>query len=348
MPNCRECSESTRARCIDECTTSSSVKMIMHRAFDAGTDTQDLWGLLQADCLIEQMERKSRTPRPSALRRRLKGEPRPAETIEAADEATRITPPPSPPELVAAHEPVRKPTPRQPQKSKKALATERYCLALKGDQHRIALPEQGELVLGRFDPVITVSPDVDLSHDDRKTQVISRRHARVTGRNGRHEIEDLGSTNGTQVNGKKLGIGQKVRLKSGDRVTLGYCEFTYTSLPEMEPRTVPPKAYFQVMFTGHRLFLPAWGKGIIGRSDNTLGFVPDIDLREEKEAAHVVARRHVRIIIRQGRHYVEDLGSTSGTRLNGVELKLGELGLLNPGDHLWLGGCVLAYDIEPD
>lgn len=321
----------------------------MRRAFDAGTDTEDLWGLLQEDCLIERLERKSRMPRPSALRRRLQGEP---SSAEAGGEVTGITPlPPSPTAPVATRKPTSRPLARKPQREKeekKAPTTERYCLALKGNQHRIALPEQGELVLGRFDPAITASPDVDLSHDDRKTQVISRRHARITGRNGWHEIEDLGSTNGTQVNGKRLGIGQKVRLKLGDQVTLGYCEFTYTSLPAMEPRAVPPKAYFRIMFTGHRFFLPAWGKGIIGRSDNTVGFVPDIDLREEKEAAQVVARRHVRIIIRRGRHYVEDLGSTSGTKLNGVELRLGELGLLNPGDHLWLGGCVLAYDIEPD
>jgi len=88
------------------------------------------------------------------------------------------------------------------------------------------------------------------------------------------------------------------------------------------------------------------GEGIIGRSDHAVGCVPDIDLSREAYAAQVVARRHAKIIVRDGGHYVEDLGSASGTRLNGVRIKIGECGLLNPGDHLWLGGCVLAYDVE--
>ena len=70
-------------------------------------------------------------------------------------------------------------------------------------------------------------------------------------------------------------------------------------------------------------------------------------LKDEGDAALVVARRHVKISARSGRHYVEDMGSANGTKLNGVRLGVGERGLLEPGDHLWLGGCVLAYDIEP-
>jgi len=321
---------------------------MMHRAFESGTDTKDLWGLLQANCLLEQMELKSRTPRPSALGQRLKGKSHP---VEATQESKKNVPPISPAAPVAAREPIRKPSSVQPKRSQereKAPSPSSYCLALQGDQYRIALPDNGTLVLGRFDPAINVTPDVDLSYADRENMVISRRHARITGRNGRHEIEDVGSTNGTRVNGKKLGIGQKVRLKPGNRVALGYCKFIYAPLPTMQvPSPIsPPQAYFRVAFTGHRFLLPAWGKGIIGRSDNNIGFIPDIDLSEEGDAARAVARRHARLIIRKGHHYVEDLGSTSGTKLNGVRLRLGELSMLNPGDHLWLGGCVLNYDIE--
>lgn len=346
MPNCRECPKKIRARCIEESTTSSSVKLMMHRAFELGTDTEDLWGLLRADCLLERMERRAITSRPSALQQRLKkkGEP------QAAQESEKTVPHSLPTEPVTTQEPIRKPLAARPLKSQKKHSTpSRYCLTLRGDQYRVALPEDGTLVLGRFDPAINVTPDVDLSYNDRDERVISRRHARITGRNGRHEIEDLGSTNGTRVNGKKLGIGQKIRLKSGDRVTIGYCKFTYAPLPEMPDslHATSPQAYFRVASTGHRLILPAWGKGIIGRSDDSLSFVPDIDLSQEGDAARAVARRHARLVIRKGRHYVEDLGSSSGTKLNGERLRLGELSMLNPGDHLWLGGCVLSYDVEP-
>jgi hypothetical protein len=40
------------------------------------------------------------------------------------------------------------------------------------------------------------------------------------------------------------------------------------------------------------------------------------------------------------------LGSGFGTRLNGETLFIGHAAPLTPGDHIWLGGCVLAYDIE--
>ncbi|MBE9507777.1 MAG: FHA domain-containing protein [Chloroflexi bacterium] len=76
------------------------------------------------------------------------------------------------------------------------------------------------------------------------------------------------------------------------------------------------------------------------------GIIPDIDLSQEGVVAQVVARRHAKITARGGRHYVEDLGSANGLKLNGARIRIGEVGLLEPGDHLWLGGCVLAYDIE--
>ncbi|MFQ6100470.1 MAG: FHA domain-containing protein [Anaerolineae bacterium] len=343
MSNCRECK--LRERCIEECSTSPSIKLMMHRAFETGRDTQQMWGWLQENCLL--LPQKREVSRPSALKRRLKRE---AEHVEAIEEVKEVAPSPTKAIPVAAREPTRKPPAKLREiEEREEAAPSRYCLVLQGGQHRIALPANGEIVLGRFDPAIKVTPDVDLSHDDWENLAISRRHARVSGRNGQHEIEDLGSTNGTMVNGKKLLIGQKVQLRPNDRVTLGYCEFVYRPIPEIQtsPHAAPPSAYLRVAFTGHRFPLPSWGEGIVGRSDHAIGFIPDIDLSAEGgEVAEVVARRHVKIVARNGRHYVEDLGSTNGTKLNGVHIRIGELGLLSPGDHLWLGGCVLSYDIE--
>jgi hypothetical protein len=48
---------------------------------------------------------------------------------------------------------------------------------------------------------------------------ISRKHARLTFQGGKYVIEDLGSTNGTFVNGQRLA--SAVVLKSGDVVSLG-------------------------------------------------------------------------------------------------------------------------------
>jgi pSer/pThr/pTyr-binding forkhead associated (FHA) protein len=313
--------------------------MMMHRAFSAGTDTQEMWGLLQMNCLAladQKHAAKPTSPTPQADEPRPVEAPkrpqRPISTSVVSSGMGRVQTGPVRPKL--AEEIVEK-------------APARYCLALQGGYHRIALVESGQILLGRFDPATIANPDVDLSYDDRKNRVISRRHARIIGHEGFHLIEDMGSTNGTVVNGEKLRIGQKVILQQGDRVTLGDHEFSYEPVPEVRrPSSEFAKAYLWGTFTGRRFPLPSWGEVLVGRSDPVVGFTPDIDLGGEEVVAQVVARRHVKISARNSRHYVEDLGSANGTKLNGTPIGIGERGLLEPGDHLWLGGCVLAYDVE--
>ncbi len=326
---------------------------MMLRAFEVGRDTQEMWDRLHMNCLLEirdQQAEQPQAPRASLLGRRLRQEP---EAAEFPLEAEKVSSPPLPTTRMPKDMSVRVPTPRietseRIERAKEKTAPLRYCLALQKSRHRIGLPVNGEIVLGRFDAVANVAPDVDLSYDDRENFAISRRHARVIGRDGRHEIEDMGSTNGTRVNGMKLMVGQKTRLRMGDRVSLGYCEFVYQSLPDLKisPRDAPPEAYLWSTFTGQRFPLPTWGEMVVGRGDESIGLLPDIDLSRTEDAAQVVARRHAKIVARGSRHYLEDLGSASGTQINGVRIRLNEQRLLNPGDHIWLGGCVLAYDIE--
>ncbi len=57
---------------------------------------------------------------------------------------------------------------------------------------------------------------------------VSRRHALITGRGGKHFATDLGSANGTLLNGKPLVREQE--LHSGDRLTIGSVEFVFTPL----------------------------------------------------------------------------------------------------------------------
>jgi pSer/pThr/pTyr-binding forkhead associated (FHA) protein len=55
---------------------------------------------------------------------------------------------------------------------------------------------------------------------------LSRRHAEVTTQNGTISIRDLGSTNGTFVNGVR-NDGTPVVLNVGDQVQLGAVKFRY-------------------------------------------------------------------------------------------------------------------------
>ena len=70
------------------------------------------------------------------------------------------------------------------------------------------LPAAGAVVVGRGKPA-------DLMLDDPS---LSRQHARFTHEGGKVWVEDLGSTNGTRINGKRVSRG---RVKAGDAVWLG-------------------------------------------------------------------------------------------------------------------------------
>ena len=65
-----------------------------------------------------------------------------------------------------------------------------------------------EIVVGR-------SSDLDMVLVE---DLVSRKHARISYENDQIVIEDLGSTNGTFVNGEKI---KRARLKEGDRVLIG-------------------------------------------------------------------------------------------------------------------------------
>ena len=73
----------------------------------------------------------------------------------------------------------------------------------------------------RFDkPVIVVGrhATVDLRFSPEKDLDVSGRHAEIREADGRRTITDLGSTNGSRVNGVTV---QEVVLGPGDRIQLG-------------------------------------------------------------------------------------------------------------------------------
>jgi len=77
-----------------------------------------------------------------------------------------------------------------------------------------------EALLGRFDSVTGQSPEVDLTKED-QSRNISRRHARLVIKDGRFFIaEEIGTMNGTFLNGKKLGNGVLTPIADGDELTL--------------------------------------------------------------------------------------------------------------------------------
>jgi pSer/pThr/pTyr-binding forkhead associated (FHA) protein len=82
----------------------------------------------------------------------------------------------------------------------------------------IVLPvDKPDMLVGRHDETRAIHPEVSL-HDPGA----SRRHARfVLEPDGGIALQDLASTNGTQVNGQDVTPGARRRLREGDSVTLG-------------------------------------------------------------------------------------------------------------------------------
>jgi len=94
---------------------------------------------------------------------------------------------------------------------------------------RLVAPDDGvayalnepETLIGRYDPVTELKPDVDLTDLDLKRSV-SRRHARIVKNgSGFSVVEEVGALNGTFVNGTKLETGKAHPLRDGDELALG-------------------------------------------------------------------------------------------------------------------------------
>jgi pSer/pThr/pTyr-binding forkhead associated (FHA) protein len=75
--------------------------------------------------------------------------------------------------------------------------------------------------LGRLDPASDVFPEIDLTNDNGLEKGVSRRHARILKREGTVVVEDLGSINGTFINGKRLAPYLPEVLSHGDQLQLG-------------------------------------------------------------------------------------------------------------------------------
>lgn len=226
------------------------------------------------------------------------------------------------------------------------LARGPRMLVIESTGHRILLEEDRELTLGRFDPLTQVTPDVDLTFEDRLDRGVSRRHCQVSGWRGSYEIVDLGSSNGTWINGVRLQVQETHTLEIGDEVRLGNCRAFFDRAPAVWESPPPSGHYFLYLtFSGRYYPLSDQHTFLIGRTDPSLGYVPDIDLTEEGDVASVVSRRHAQITHRGGEFVIEDLGSAYKTRVNGESVPVGIQVSLRPGQHLWLGGCILAFDV---
>lgn len=89
------------------------------------------------------------------------------------------------------------------------------------------LSDGGESTVGRVDRLTGFSPDIDLSSLDTQ-RTLSRRHAKIVRKDGDYYVrEEIGTRNGTFVNGTRVQTGVDVKLASGDNVRFGMIDTVF-------------------------------------------------------------------------------------------------------------------------
>ncbi len=94
-------------------------------------------------------------------------------------------------------------------------------LKIGATEREVEMPLDVITHLGRVDPASSVFPEIDLSNDSDPSHGVSRRHARIMKQGGMVVIEDMGSINGTFVNGRRLDPYLPEVIKDGDILHLG-------------------------------------------------------------------------------------------------------------------------------
>lgn len=323
--HCEDCPPELMAECLQQVDALRRQQQALGNV-EAAPYTDETIYAVRPICLRLQQEQSGGR---RSLRERLRREPEP-EPVSS----------PSPPP--------KKPGTAPKTTSTTSTATVPAILYVPDTHHRIALPEQGKLVLGRSDLPNLLSPDVDLTFDDRYGSV-SRYHASVISRGpGHYVLTDLDSQHGTWVNGVRLQPHRETKIVLGDEIRLGSCFLLMAEVPaawQARPRSGSYQYFLYSTFTGHIFALPCSGELLIGRSDQRRGIYPELDLSMEGEAAYGVSRRHAMITCEQDGFYITDLRSSNGTKIDGVPLVPHQPTLLRPGQHVWLGGLVLCLDV---
>jgi pSer/pThr/pTyr-binding forkhead associated (FHA) protein len=180
----------------------------------------------------------------------------------------------------------------------------------------------------------------------------SRRHAQITSTDSGLTIEDLGSTNGTKVDGTALAAGEKRALKGGEKVSFGGIEMVF-SLPGAKGgnttqvfsanktaaiAAAPRKEVAPAMLIGEGREMPLRaGKNSFGRRAGNDVVIAD----------PYVSGTHGQIEITEQGVFLTDTGSSNGTMLNDAKLVPNMRTLVTPEDVIRLGSMEFVVKITP-
>ncbi|HPZ08033.1 MAG TPA: FHA domain-containing protein [Candidatus Eremiobacteraeota bacterium] len=161
---------------------------------------------------------------------------------------------------------------------------------------------------------------------------VSSIHAQITLQDRRYYIEDLRSSNKTYVNGSRIDF--RTELYTNDEIKIGNVKFTFKGIPA---RDTIDKAIPYVPQEGKELIYEREGKKKVTFSLNKdyikIGRAPGNDLCLDYDMQ--TSSIHAQIRRKNNRYYIEDLGSTNKTYVNGIKIDI--MTELNTGDEIKIG-----------
>ncbi len=129
-----------------------------------------------------------------------------------------------PPEPIGRRSPKEQTRPEVPAEEMSHLTSGKIVLVVEETGDKIILngTSRGEWILGRTAPGQAIVPDIDLTPYEAYDNGVSRLHAAIRiSEDGKATITDLGSSNGTRLNGLKIPPNIPQPLSEGDMVLLG-------------------------------------------------------------------------------------------------------------------------------
>lgn len=195
----------------------------------------------------------------------------------------------------------------------------------------------GESIVGR---------EADVSIVDGR---VSRRHAKLTNQHGQITLEDLGSTNGTKVDGAALTAGEKRVLKGGETISFGGAEVRLAMPGETGGNVTQVFASNKTAAiaaaprkeTAPAILIGPDGEKPLRAGVSTFGRKADNDFQVPDS---YVSGKHGQIEVTEHGVYLTDLGSSNGTFLNGAKLAPNMRTEISPDDTIRLGS--LEYKIR--
>lgn len=170
-------------------------------------------------------------PAPKPMQPQIQAQPKPQPVMVAQSPADRAAP-----AAVLQPRPAPLPEKKCPSCQRSNMANARFCVgcghsfvALQPAILRVVEPVRAAwempvahnpMLLGRASEAEAYRPDFDMTFYD-EGDYVSRRHARITKGRAGYFIADLGSSNGTTLNGHALEPNQAYQLRNGDRIKVG-------------------------------------------------------------------------------------------------------------------------------